>query len=632
MATPMPSDPSVDDKVDVDIAACLVPGAARSFFLYAGAGSGKTGSLVLALQRGIKEVGHSLALRGQQIAVITFTNAAADEVSSRLNFDPLIAVSTIHSFAWDLVKEFQEDIRDWMKVELAASITELESTSSRPGTKKEADRLYRLERDQNRAASIEDIRRFIYNPAGENREKEALNHSQVIKVTAHLLTSRTMLAQILVTRHPILFIDESQDTNKSLLEAFMHVANEHEGRFVLGLFGDTMQRIYNDGKTDIEASIPASWVTPVKVMNHRSPERVVELSNRIRADADDHQQQSRTDRGKGTVRLFIAEVGSDTAAIETTAAKQMAEITGDVNWAVPATEDVRIGKDPAVKRLILEHSMAAQRFGFAELFAALKSVPGNNTRIMDGSVSELQVFLNQVVPIIQAHQRGDKFTIARIVRENSPLMTRDLLEQASSEPGGLRRILSQCKTAVDRLTSLWEGGSPPTVGQVAEVLEETRMFPLATSVKAALRTAVSEGGDEASTAEIDAWQRCLASSVSQVERYGRYFAGATPFATHQGVKGLEFPRVMVVISDDEAAGFMFSYEKLLGAKELTNTDIANSAEGKDSSLSRTRRLMYVTVSRASESLAIVAYTNDPHAVRTFAIDHAWFSDNEIITL
>ncbi|TIH33880.1 UvrD-helicase domain-containing protein [Subtercola vilae] len=628
----MPSDPSVDDKVDAEIAEYLTPEAARSFFLYAGAGSGKTRSLVLALQDATRKRGHDLTLRGQQIAVITFTNAAADEISSRLDFDPLITVSTIHSFAWRLVNEFQEDIRDWMKRELQASVASLQASPSKSGTKKEADRIDRLERDLERTATIDRIRRFTYNPAGENREREALNHSQVIKLTAHLLVSKPTLAHILVTRHPILFIDESQDTNKTLLEAFMHVAVEWEGRFVLGLFGDTMQRIYNEGKTDIETSIPTSWATPAKVMNHRSPERIVELGNRIRADVDDHAQQSREDRGTGTVRLFLAAASSDTVTVETVASEMMAEITGDTDWTISATDDVRTGKNPAVKRLILEHSMAAQRFGFAEIFAALRSVPGDNTSILDGSVPELQVFLNQVVPLIQAHQRGDKFTVARIVRENSPLMTRERLNQVSSEAGILRAILSECQAAVDQLTNLWSGNLVPTLGQVAGVLEATRLFPLPTSIKTALMAAQVEGEAEASTAGIESWQRCLNSSFSQVERYGRYFAGETPFATHQGVKGLEFPRVMVVISDEEAGGFMFSYEKLLGAKGLTATDISNAAKGKDSSLSRTRRLMYVTASRASEALAIVAYTSDPQAVRRFAIDNEWFSDKEIITL
>ena len=43
-------DDLVDHHVDEEIAACLNLDAPRSFFLFAGAGSGKTGSLVKALE------------------------------------------------------------------------------------------------------------------------------------------------------------------------------------------------------------------------------------------------------------------------------------------------------------------------------------------------------------------------------------------------------------------------------------------------------------------------------------------------------------------------------------------------------------------------------------------------------
>ena len=66
------------------------------------------------------------------------------------------------------------------------------------------------------------------------------------------------------------------------------------------------------------------------------------------------------------------------------------------------------------------------------------------------------------------------------------------------------------------------------------------------------------------------------------------------------VKGLEFPRVMVIIDDSEAKGFMFSYEKLFGVKNKTQTDKKNEIEGKDTSIFRTKRLFYVACSRAEE--------------------------------
>jgi len=628
----MPTDPSVDDHVDVEIAECLAPEAPRSFFLYAGAGSGKTRSLVNAVRHGTTARGRELALRGQQLAVITFTNAAATEISSRLDFDPLVRVSTIHSFAWNLIREFQEDIRHCVEVELKATITELESQSSKAGSKKEMDRVHRLQRARDRISTLDEVRRFTYNPAGENRGREALNHAQVISLTADLLTTKPLLGQTLITRHPILFIDESQDTNKTLLEAFMLVAASHEGEFVLGLFGDTMQRIYTDGKTDIGEAVPATWATPVKVMNHRSPERIVRLSNRIRADVDDHPQQARADRGNGIVRLFIAPSSSDVETVESAVAQQMAVITHDPGWSTATKPDTDSTDGRVVKRLILEHHMAAQRLGFAELFSALSSLDSERTSLLDGSISGLQVFLKQIKPLMEAHRQNDNFRIARIVRENSPLMATRVLEDASQQAGTLREVLRTCQLAVDRLTGLWNANATPTLREVAMVLNDTSVFVLAPAVQTALVTGQSSGGDDTVTTETAAWQSALAAPFSELINYGTYIKGASPFATHQGVKGLEFPRVMVVISDFEARGFMFSYEKLLGAKPLTKADTDNQMAGRDTSLDRTRRLMYVTCSRAMQSLAIVAYSNDPAAVHSFAADNEWFGSDEIVLI
>src|SRR5205814_4936239 len=92
-------DDHVDDDVDVTIQECLSLETLRSFFLYAGAGSGKTRSLVDAVKFVCRTQGRRLSLLGKKVAVITFTNAACDEIKQRLEFDPRVEVSTIHSFA-----------------------------------------------------------------------------------------------------------------------------------------------------------------------------------------------------------------------------------------------------------------------------------------------------------------------------------------------------------------------------------------------------------------------------------------------------------------------------------------------------------------------------------------------------
>jgi DNA helicase-2/ATP-dependent DNA helicase PcrA len=121
----------------------------------------------------------------------------------------------------------------------------------------------------------------------------------------------------------------------------------------------------------------------------------------------------------------------------------------------------------------------------------------------------------------------------------------------------------------------------------------------------------------------------LLSPFSQIEPYVSYINQKASFDTHQGVKGKEFPRVMLIIDDSEARGFLFSYEKLFGAKEKTKSDFENENSGNDTSIDRTRRLFYVACSRAEKSLAIVAYSENPKKVLEHVINQKWFEQTEV---
>lgn len=102
----------LDDHVDEVIRNCLSLAAPQSFFLFAGAGSGKTRSLVRAVDHIRANLGRELRLYNRRVAVITYTKAARDEIIRRTQFDPLIAVSTIHAFAWSAIEGFNHDIRE----------------------------------------------------------------------------------------------------------------------------------------------------------------------------------------------------------------------------------------------------------------------------------------------------------------------------------------------------------------------------------------------------------------------------------------------------------------------------------------------------------------------------------------
>ncbi|NMJ44296.1 ATP-dependent helicase [Roseomonas sp. JC162] len=617
------ADDLIDAAADETIRECLDLAAPRSFFLYAGAGSGKTRSLVQAVRDLCERQGRQLALTGQKIAIITYTNAARDEIVQRLEFDPRVDVSTIHAFAWSLIRGYDGDIRKWLDANLVAEIAELEQKQAKGRAGKAAiERAQSIESKTRRREGLREITRFIYSPTGDNRTRDSLNHAEVIAMTAVFLNTKPGLRRLLFARYPILLIDESQDTARRLMDALLDVQAAFPAQFCLGLFGDTMQRIYADGKVGLAEAIPEAWARPRKAMNHRCPKRVIALINKIRADDDKQDQQPRSDSPEGTVRLFLApETVANKRGVEAAAATRMAELTGDEDW-LPGRN--------GVKTLALEHLMSARRFGFEHFFGPLYAYEPMRTGLLDGTGRGLGFFTRELLPLAIALAAGDRFAIAAAIRQTSPLLDRQRLAEAGEKQ---QEELARAKAACDGLKSLLLAENPPTLRAVLRYVAATELFV----IPDVLQPFVPEGPTDAAAAEPEedasteagAWRRALDAPFPDIEKYDRYVRGVSQFDTHQGVKGREFPRVMVVISDDEARGFLFSYGKLMGTKDKTKTDLENEAAGNDTSIDRTRRLFYVTCSRAEESLAIVYYSDNPVLASTALLERGWFADDEI---
>jgi len=623
---PNNSNVHLDDYVDDVIADCLSLTTPRSFSLFAGAGSGKTRSLVNALRYIQITHGERLKLNGQHVGVITYTNKARDEIIRRIEFNPLFVVSTIHSYAWKLIGGFNEDIREWLLHNLAQDISELVDAErkGRQGTKASITRQSQIESKRRRLEDLSGIRAFAYNPNGENKERGSLNHAEVIAVCANFLSEKRLMQRILVSQYPILLVDESQDTNKHLMDAFLVVETAHRSRFGLGFFGDSMQRIYNEGKARIDLELPEEWAKPAKKLNHRSPKRIVRLINKIRRKVDEHVQEPRTDSAEGFVRLFVLPASTqDKPAVEVAVRNHMASVAEDKQW----------NDREACKILTLEHHMAASRMGFQNIFDPLYSVQDFRTGLLNGRFPATRFFTDVVLPLVAAQQEEDKFATAKIVREHSPLLSTTTLKTAS-EP---RQQLLTAQDVVQSLMSLWDAGVP-TCGDVLANVAASNLFAIPDSLVPLIelrRITESSANKEAENTDplpesIVALNAFLDSPFSEIQPFARYVSDEAPFDTHQGVKGLEFDRVMVLMDDSEARGFMFGYEKLFGAKDRSAADLRNESEGKETSLDRTRRLFYVTCSRARGSLALVAYSDNPKAIRSHVIESGWFVADEIV--
>ena len=213
---------NVDDNVDIQISECLNPKNPKSFFLFAGAGSGKTRSLVKALADFKINHGDNFILKNQKIAIITYTNAAADEIKQRLMFDPIFYVSTIHSYAWELIQLFTSDIKSYVKTKLLQDIEDLELAQSKARSlqnKSSIDRARKIKSKNKRLENLPNVTRFTYNPNGDNYKKDSLNHSEVIGITAKFIANENLMQDIVAARFPIILVDESQDTKKELIDA-----------------------------------------------------------------------------------------------------------------------------------------------------------------------------------------------------------------------------------------------------------------------------------------------------------------------------------------------------------------------------------------------------------------------------
>lgn len=271
--------------------------------------------------------------------------------------------------------------------------------------------------------------------------------------------------------------------------------------------------------------------------------------------------------------------------------------------------------------LILEHHMAASRFGFANLYSALDECKLFGTALRKGEIPEISFLSNTVSPLIKAHKADNAFEVSRLIHKSSPLLSK---KSMSANIGAQQEMLEKAEQASASLFALWDNDANPLCIEVLKNINASGLYELTERTNDILDE--NYVGDDP---KVIALKKALSVPFDEMERYATYVSDSSRFATHQGVKGLEFPRVMVILDDTESRGFLFSYEKLFGAKKQTATDLKNEKEGKDTSNRRTARLFYVACTRAMESLAVVAYSDNPELVKNTALNNGWFSEDEI---
>lgn len=617
-----------DTPADARLRECLDSMRPTSFVMIAGAGSGKTTSLVKALDYIGKKYGADLKLKNQKVVCITYTEIAEQEIWNDVGQNPLYHVSTIHSFLWTVIRSFQSDIKIWVEGRINEKIIEAEERIAKTGTRAVTKDKLRLEIDRHREtlAGLSSVSRFTYG-TGSRYERGILGHDDIIKMVPTLIIGHPLLRSIIIEKYPYIFIDESQDTASVVVEAMKAVEVQGRGRFCLGFFGDPMQKIYTNGIGGI--SLETGWIQIEKPENFRCPPEVLSVINNIRAGGDSLVQVSGREGLVGSARIFILPADGQRKERLGQVRSWLVERNGDPLWGSDAKEsDIRI--------LVTLHRMAASRLGFADLYVAFNDTDAPSSLkdgFIDGSSWAIAPFLSYILPLLKLVQGGHAFEVVSFLRKNSPVLSKENLKQAK-----VSEVLSTLNIAVARFAKLFNPEGDFTVIDVLRhvrdqnilIFEERFSQYLLAFDAGMLET--GEGLPEEVMAASSAMVAFFNCPAIQLLSYETYIEHESPFATQQGIKGAEFSRVLTVIDDEEGAHMMFSYNKYFGITAPSATDQANKVEDRETVIERTRRLFYVTSSRATKDLAVVFFTIDPETARQQILASAIFPEADIHVL
>ncbi|UGX01621.1 UvrD-helicase domain-containing protein [Pseudomonas aeruginosa] len=522
----------------------------HSFRLEAGAGAGKTYSLVAALKRLIAERGPSLVRSGQKVACITYTEVARNEIAQEIEDHPAILVDTIHGFSWAFLSQFQKALRELVE-EMADRKEKIEQGGG-VGSKPVAY----------------DLGFF-----GVDTDRVTLSHDDIPEMMAKLL-QKEKFQRILSQQFPVIFIDEYQDTHRQFMEAITeHFLKPATGPLV-GLFGDHWQTIY---RSEYElAEYPIKEIA--KGSNFRSVPAVVDVLNKLRPEL---YQAVHDPEAKGEARFFHTNAykgqrTNDRHSKEDLLPDLARRTREDLMQRLQA-EGWDLSK---TKVLMLTHNALAAEQGYPKLVEVFS---GRNDLFAKKEDPAIKFFAEVVEPICAAYgasRYGDMFRTFG----SGPAITKH------EDKASWRRDM-------DALQNLRAEG---TIGQVIDHLKATRRPSPPDRVlrrDEELR-ALNDAPIPENASALQRYSKLRQVQYKEVVEVVKFIEKQTPFATQHSVKGAEFENVLVVLG---GGWNHYNWPQLL---ELIKTKALNNQNTKG--FYRARNLFYVSISRPMTRLAVLA--------------------------
>ena len=526
--------------------------ACKNFRLEAGAGAGKTYSLVKALRYVIDTRGKALARRDQQVACITYTNIASDQISSQIDGHPVVHSSTIHSFCWTLMSSFQPHLRKAV-----------------PQLTKWPDRLAEIGGIGNRAV-IYDLGHARARPEDDCIY---LGHNDVLTLIVQMM-EKEKFRNILRSRFPVIFIDEYQDTNADFAcRLVAHFVAKNDGPLI-GFFGDAWQKIYGDGAGLVEH--PNLEVIG-KEANFRSVKPIVDVLNRMRPKLPQHEVDPES---KGTVVTYHTNAwhgqrqkgqhwrGDLPTEIANNYQDQVTDMLRDAGWDFTPDK---------TKILMLTHNVLAAKQGYSGI---AKSFRYKDSFIKKES-ADIKFLVEVVEPVSRAFESSRYGEMHSLL--GNPSLNIHSLDDKTARAAQLTRLmeLRESGSIGDVITCLSETGFPPPPEAVVTV--ETR-----------LQAASEEEVNESRT--LTEAQKLRACPYTELIALADYIDERTPFHTKHGVKGAEFENVLVI------CGRGWNHYNWNAFLEWDKNGVPPD---KTEAYERNRNLFYVACSRPKTNLALL---------------------------
>lgn len=528
--------------------------AGRNFRLEAGAGAGKTYSLVEALKKIIAERGPALIRAGQKVACITYTEVARKEIAQDIEDHPAIIVNTIHGFAWSFLAQHQKALRDL--VSGLASDREVEAIKAAGGV----------------THQIVDYNLGFF---GIDEKRITLGHDHVPKFFAKLL-AKEKIRRLFTGLYPVLFIDEYQDTDPHVMSAISeHFFAAGDGP-ITGLFGDHWQTIY---RNDFELTKFPKVTGIDKGSNFRSVPAVVKVLNKLRPGL---QQAVRDPNAPGEARFFHC---NDFKGARRDDSPHKLDLPAEEHAATVERLKERLTADgwdfapERTKILMLTHNAIAAKQGYTRLAKVFKYNDAFAKK-EDAAIAFLADVVEPLCEAYEARRYGEMF--AHLGR--APTI-RSVADKASWVKD------------LDRLLDLRLSG---TIGDVIDHLRVSARPCLADRVMAReeeIKKLGPEPTDEESST-LKNHRALRAVPYTELVEVNRFVSGNTPFATQHSVKGAQFENVLVILSGGWAN---YNWHKFLD--QLHTAAISPKDEG---GFYRARNLFYVAISRPETRLAVLA--------------------------